>query len=96
MNKLDDKVIIRKSHLAALCGMLNPLNQNQDRVASEVIRLLDQDLTGWAAVPVKPTEKMAFVGADCLPDSVCEWEACALDTYRAMIEASPPLPVGEE
>ena len=95
MNKLDDKVVIRKSHLAALCGMLNPLNQNQDRVANEAVRLLDQNFTGWAAVPVKPSRAMIQAGMDGYNSKVFGSDGIAA-AYPAMLEASPPLPGGGE
>lgn len=84
-NSLDDKVIIRKSHFAEICAMLNPLNQEQDRVANKAMRLLAQNLTGWVAVPVNFNLKMYYAGAD---------EKTVRETYRAMLAACPPLPGG--
>lgn len=91
-NPLYDKVIIRKSHFAEICAMLNPLNQEQDRVANKAMRLLAQDLIGWAAVLVEPTWKQEAEGAKFVnPDG-----SDASTVYSAMLAACPPLPGGGE
>lgn len=109
-NPLDDKVIIRKSHFAEICAMLNPLNQEQDRVANKAMRLLAQNNTGWAAVPVKPTKEQLDKAICPMPDyrpddddfDDLEYEMASHDRHEGkmywecLLAASPPLPGGGE
>ena len=105
-NPLDDKVIIRKSHFAEICAMLNPLNQEQYRVAKKAMRLLAQNNTGWAAVPVKLKESMyAAIQRTGDQQSECQkvkeyfkkcnynyaWFLVREAQHTAMIAASPAL-----
>jgi hypothetical protein len=94
MNKLDGHCVIPKPLLATVCAMLNPLNQAQDKAAKKAVRLLNQDLTGWVAAPMEPTDAMELstlpsrdTNGYTLPQSYSE-------AYRAMLAASPPLPGG--
>ena len=98
---LDEKVIVRKSHFAELCAMLNPLNQEQNRVANKAMRLLSQNNTGWVAVPKMVTGRMLNAIKESERLNLEQYVTCSDSmakqlAYSAMLAASPPLPGGGE
>jgi len=116
MNKLDDKAIVDREVFVGILDMARRgLDSGffgevfyQDFAKGE--QALAADLTGWAAVVVKPEGKMLDEAAGELPEyrpDDEEWDeldyeitsadrALAKATWNAMLEASPPLPGGGE
>jgi len=91
MNKLDGKCIVDRDLLEYFGEILSEIyGPRRDAINSA----LDTDLTGWAAVPVEPTDDQlheAFINTDDLEN----WSTASA-CYTAMLNASPPLPGGGE
>lgn len=108
MNELDDKVIVDRETLQYLldwtsCALettdISTLSAHHygegEKHVAAAKHVLTTDLTGWAAVPVEPTDNMdVFATEDWLVQRALEDRASAI--WQAMLEASPPLPGGGE
>lgn len=103
-NPLDDKVIIDRETLETLlCLVLNKCHLAGDHpeetdFVKSAQKSLAADLTGWAAVPVQLPESMWYAGQKAGTNNIAYRHASDfyIDIYRAMLEASPPLPGGGE
>lgn len=109
MNKLDDKVIIDRPVLETIREILRTIDQCPTTLAM-VNKALATDLTGWAAVPVKPTKEQLDKAICPMPDyrpddddfDDLEYEMASHDRHEGkmywecLLEASPPLPGGGE
>lgn len=96
-NPLDDKVIIDREVFVGILDMARRgLDSgffgevyHQDFAKGE--KALAANLTGWAAVPVEETRQMMDTARQ-YKNLLTPWGRA----YRAMLEASPPLPGGGE
>lgn len=106
MNKLDGKLIVDRETLAAIITIVTSCNADYAALGNmrgmtytmDAIQLMEealaQDNTGWAAVPVVPTNDQlheAFMNTDDL-----ESREVARTCYTDMLNANPPLPGGGE
>lgn len=98
MNNLDNKVIVDRETLQYLLDWTSSALGNTDistlsahhygegeKHVAAAERSLAADLTGWVAVPVRPTMDQTVEGETVLVPR-------ADNIYRAMLAASPPLP----
>ena len=92
MNKLDGKVIVDRDLFRALYLLARNSDTGKLREADAATcrELWNQDLTGWAAVPVEETRQM-MDAARQYKNLLTPWGRA----YRAMLNASPPLGGGE-
>jgi len=88
LNKLDGKVIVDRDLIEYFGEILSEIyGPRRDAINSA----LDTDLTGWTAVPVEPTSKMDDDGYLAIKAEIIIND-CPRECYRAMLNASPPLP----
>ena len=85
-NSLDEKVIVDRPLLKTIRAILRTIDQCPKTLAM-VNETLDQDLTGWAAVPILSTIQMDCAGANNVFDNLSR----ASETWSTMLAASPAL-----
>lgn len=94
-NPLDKKVIVDRELFRALYLLAKnaSIGKLSDADAETCRELWNQELTGWAAVPVKMDLNMVFAFDKGInPKNIFG----VPNGYAAMLEASPPLPTGEK
>jgi hypothetical protein len=101
MNKLDGKCIVDRDTLKAVIDILDANCASfSDFERRELRKALAQDLTGFVATVAEPTREMAYAGRNARLNTYIPpiMDASVGDkiSFRAMLNASPPLGGGGE
>lgn len=104
MNKLDNSVIVSRDVINRALWYATQCEVQKHEAFQALKDSLRQDLSGWVAVPVKSHGTQLLFGAKSIEGLSVkkdkEGETCieggtavaANSVYKAMLEASPPLP----